>query len=219
MFAQQSTSSPEQIEEKMSTEEIKVWRKEWLDHLRCLSDLSVQKRWINQDITNPAWTYVEFKCRYFDDFLKDGTYEDALKEGLISQKEYACIQEFHKELDFYRAPNGSRDAAAILEDPHWLKIVRLGCLSLDFLKVVLKGTEEKKIIDLDKPYPPIQEEDLLWDGGSEDYVTIRRSRQVIGWNQKSIQPTDAFPNPIRHPDAYIRKSVWLTWDHPLGEEE
>jgi hypothetical protein len=74
----------------------RLWRQNWLCCLLSLADFELQReRWLNKEITNPHWSYVEFMCKYFDDCcVKD--YALMIEEGLLSQPEFDCIKDFHE---------------------------------------------------------------------------------------------------------------------------
>ena len=136
-------------------------RLNWLYSLSALADIELQQRWLDKRITNPAWSYVEFRCSYFDDTsLSDGGYEKMIRNGFVTHEEYNCIKNFHDALDKYKEPNGHYDPAAILDDPTWQKIVALGKQSIDKLAIILADPEEKKA--LLENLPTLTEKDFSW---------------------------------------------------------
>lgn len=136
------------------------YRIRWLSGLCDLANLKLQKRWLNKKITNPAWTYVEFMCRYFDDCDLSAGYDDKIKDGLISLEEYECVKEFHNALDAYKEPKDCYDPDTILKDNEWLKIVLLGKVSLKKLSKIITAPEEKQVLQM-KIYP-LREGDFTW---------------------------------------------------------
>jgi len=46
----------------------RLWWRNWLCALLSLADIDLQReRWLNKEIANPHWSYLEFMCSYFDD--------------------------------------------------------------------------------------------------------------------------------------------------------
>jgi hypothetical protein len=122
----------------------KIWRLNWLGSLADLANIELQQRWLNQMITNPGWTYVEFVCKYFDDLgWSDGDYEEKFQSGFVTRDEHQCVKDFHLALDQYVAPNGDYDHLAILGDPAWQKIVALGHQSMVALEKLITDPAEK----------------------------------------------------------------------------
>ena len=133
------------IEPKMETE---TWRRTWILMIKDLTNLEYQKRtWLNQNNTNPYYSFVEFMCSYFDDLdLSDG-YENSIKNGLVTQKEYESIFEWNKQLSEYDSPNNNDyDHKAILNDEKWINIVELGKKSIVNLKPELNKFERGLLI-------------------------------------------------------------------------
>jgi hypothetical protein len=129
----------------------KIWRLNWLGSLANLADIELQQRWLDQRIANPAWSYVEFMCRYFDDLgLSDNSYEEKIRSGLVTLDEHDCVKDFHRALDDYTAPNGDNDPSAVLGDPVWQRIVALGHQSIVKLERLIADPEEKNAL-LEKP--------------------------------------------------------------------
>jgi hypothetical protein len=122
----------------------KIWRLNWLGSLACLANIELQQRWFDHRIKNPAWTYVEFMCKYFDDLAwSDCDYEEKIQSGFVTQDEYHCVKDFHLALDQYAAPNGDYDHLAILGDPAWQKIVALGHQSIVALEKLITDPAER----------------------------------------------------------------------------
>ena len=139
----------------------KTYRIMWLDSLDDLANLDLQKlRWLNPNLKNQAWTYVEFMSKYFDDCVLEDGYESKIHDGYITLEEYNCIKNFHEMLDEYTPPKGSYDHESILNDPQWIKIVRLGRKSLVKLLNTLKDPEEKQRLFVS--IPPLRVGDFTW---------------------------------------------------------
>lgn len=138
----------------------KVWRLNWLGALGSLANIEMQQRWRDQSIRNPAWSYVEFMCKYFDDlgWSEDG-YEEKIRSGFVTRDEHDCIRDFHISLDSYKEPNGEHDQSAILSDPAWLKIVELGRHSIIELGKLISDPKEKIALF---EIPPLTRENFTW---------------------------------------------------------
>lgn len=122
-------------------------RRLWLECLSDLTNLELQQRWLNREISNPAWTYVEFICAYFDDLLcPNGDYEFLIRDGFVTAEEHRCIEDFHNALSQYKEPNGVYDPEAILNDPRWKEIVALGRKSIDMLAMILPQADREILL-------------------------------------------------------------------------
>jgi hypothetical protein len=138
----------------------KIWRLNWLGSLADLANIELQQRWLDQRITNPGWTYVEFMCKYFDDLgWSDDGYEEKIRSGFVTRDEHHCVKDFHLALDHYMAPNGDYDHSAILGDPAWQKIVAPGHQSIVELEKLIIDPEEK--ISLLET-PALRSRDFTW---------------------------------------------------------
>jgi hypothetical protein len=135
----------------------KIWRINWLISL---ADIELQQRWLDKRISNPAWTYAEFICNYFDDlgWSADG-YEEKIRTGFVTKEEYDCVRDFHHALDSYIAPNGSYDPLAILNDPTWQKIVAIGHQSVTNLEDLITRPDEKSLF---LEQPALSPGDFTW---------------------------------------------------------
>ena len=142
---------------------IKNIRYNWLYSLLSLSDIDFQKkRWLNRDIKNPAYTYVEFFCSYFDDVLHAG-YPEMITQGFFTEEEYQAIKEFHKLLDLYQEPNGDAyDHQSILQDENWVKVTDVGVNAMKNLKQIITDPEELKIFNEKLYAPDLSEGDFTW---------------------------------------------------------
>ena len=129
----------------------RLWRLHWLYCLLSLADFDLQwERWLNKEITNPQWSYVEFMCTYFDD-CRTKDYASLLEEGFVSRAEFDCIKDFHEALDSYKSPTNDYDHQAILDDPRWREIAAKGRNSLQFLRTLIIDPAEQEIFS-SKPY-------------------------------------------------------------------
>jgi hypothetical protein len=123
----------------------RLWRRNWLCCLLSLADIDLRReRWLNKEITNPHWSYVEFMCKYFDDCrAKDCA--SLLQDGFISQAEFDCVRDFHEASDRYQPPTSQHDHQAILDDPKWSEITAKGRDSLQFLRTLIIDPTEQEI--------------------------------------------------------------------------
>jgi hypothetical protein len=140
------------------------WRRNWLVALLSLSDFALQKeRWLNKDITNPAWTYIEFMASYFDDLPFGESYRFFLENAVISQAEYDCIIDFHGALDQYKEPRGDHyDHESILEDGQWQQVVAKGAVAMKRLEALIVDEQEKEIFSKKLYTPPLTAGDFTW---------------------------------------------------------
>ena len=143
-----------------NNEQRKSWRRNWLRSLLDLSDLQLQQRWLDRRITNPAWSYVEFICSYFNDCGIDNGYDSLIRNGFVTQEEYFAIQNFHKALENYAEPNGCYDPQEILNDHKWQALVELGRRSALELQKIIDDPSEQKIF-LEEA-PQLTEGDFTW---------------------------------------------------------
>lgn len=109
--------------------EKKEWRELWLDLINKLTTIELQeKSWLHKIIIteSPHWSYIEFRCCYFDDLLYYD-YSHFIKTEWITQKEYDIIKEWHIELKTYTTPKkDDYNHNAILRDENWLNIIKKG---------------------------------------------------------------------------------------------
>jgi hypothetical protein len=135
-------------------------RRLWLECLSDLANFELQQHWLDNMITNPAWSYVEFMCCYFDGVLGGG-YEGLIRDGIATIEESRCVHDFHEALKQYEEPNGVYDPGATLKDPHWREIVTLGQKSINELATLL--TEADRAILFAKPRA-LETGDYTWPG-------------------------------------------------------
>lgn len=140
----------------------KNWRQTWLTSLLCLSDIILQQRWLDPRIRNPAWTYVEFMCVYFDDLRTGDGYADLISEGLLSFDEFQVIQNFHEALSAYEPPKGDYDHQAILSDEKWQKIVAQGKTAMTSLREIISDLTEKNLFIMENYAPALTDGDYTW---------------------------------------------------------
>jgi hypothetical protein len=140
----------------------RVWRQNWLCSLLSLADIDLQReRWLNKEITNPQWSYVEFMCFYFGDCnLRD--YGRYLEANFVSQAEFDSVKDFHEALRSYEEPTHVYDHEAILNDPKWQEITAKGRDSLQRLRGLITDPAEQEIFS-SKPYArPLSAGDFSW---------------------------------------------------------
>ena len=125
------------------------WRNQLLSSISELTCLKTQeKEWLNNKNTNPHWSFVEFNCSYFDDILAGLDYQVYLDKGYLNKSEFDCIKDWHNELDAYSSPNNDdHDHLAILKDPKWLSIVKLGKESKNKLLNIVENIKEKELLN------------------------------------------------------------------------
>ena len=126
-----------------------TWRQNWLSSINELTSLDIQTRmWLAPENQNPHWTFIEFMCCYFDDLLVDKGYDVELASGLISYEEFEIIKEWHETIAKYESPNkNDYDNSAILNDPKWQDILRLGKIAKARLSKIIDGKESQFLSD------------------------------------------------------------------------
>ena len=105
-----------------------LWRRNWLESLTEFADLALQQRsWFGgPGFESPYWSFVEFNCRYFDDYSLSAGYKEFVQDGYLTQSEADAVAAFHEAADQYKSPRGDDyDHVSILADPKWLNVVRL----------------------------------------------------------------------------------------------
>jgi hypothetical protein len=129
-------------------------RARWLSSINKLTSLELQqKSWLDINKDSLHWSFVEFCCMYLDDLSFNDTYSNWIEEGIITNKEYKTIKNWHEELLKYDAPQADHyNHRAILNDPLWQQIVQLGFTSKKRLAVLLN--KEERIILIDKIHYP-----------------------------------------------------------------
>ena len=103
------------------------WRLTWLTAIQAFSDGETQNsRWLDPAELNPAHSFVECMCSYFDDarLREKSAYERKLTSGHVCVEEVAAVADFHVLAGRYKSPSGDDyDHEAILRDEKWLKVV------------------------------------------------------------------------------------------------
>jgi hypothetical protein len=110
-----------------------------------LTSFDLQKiSWLDKTHTNPHWSFVEFICSYFDDLAIDDNYKYQLDKGWVTKVEFEIIKNWHIALDNYKSPkNDDYDNEAILNDPKWLEIFKIGVKMRNELAKTLNETERQ----------------------------------------------------------------------------
>lgn len=139
------SKDPAHIAEIRST-----WRRNWLESIAEFSDLDLQRRsWFGgADYNSPYWSFVEWMCRYFDDYSLSFGYAGFIADGLVSQEDADMVHEFHAAADAYRAPDGdNHNHSVILSDPAWLDVVSLADDARRRLLAVLVDPTERSLLE------------------------------------------------------------------------
>lgn len=133
----------------MTDNDKNLWRERWLGCINELTSLDLQKKsWLDRTRTNPHWSFVEFKCSYFDDLAIDGNYKYQLDKGWVTKKELGIIEDWHITLDKYNSPkNDNYDNEAILNDPKWVEILQIGIEARNELAKTLNETERQLLTE------------------------------------------------------------------------
>jgi hypothetical protein len=125
------------------------WRKNWLEAISEFADRSLQERsWFGgPGFESPYYSFVEFNCRYFDDYALDQGYDSFVSDGLVSAIEANAVRNFHEVLSQYKSPRGDDyNHRAILDDPSWIEVIRLAEEAKSALLRVLRDPEELKTL-------------------------------------------------------------------------
>ena len=85
------------------------WRRNWLESIAEFADHDLQRRsWFGgPEYSSPYWSFVEWMCRYFDDYSLSSGYSQFIEEGLVSPEEAEAVSSFHAAADAYKAPDGN----------------------------------------------------------------------------------------------------------------
>ena len=122
------------------------WRINWLTSIAEFSDFELQqKSWFGgSEYNSPYWSFVEWMCRYFDDFGMSAGTESFISEGFMNEQEAEIIRDFHVAAAAYKAPkNDDYDHKAILADPAWRHVVALADTARTRLMDVIKDPSER----------------------------------------------------------------------------
>lgn len=104
------------------------WRQLWLESINELTSIDLQRdTWLDNNISNPHYSFIEFCACYFDDLLSGMDYQHYIETGWVSPDEYDIIKDWHTDLAGYQAPDDdSYNHSAILQDVRWISIVEKG---------------------------------------------------------------------------------------------
>lgn len=125
-----------------------AWRQNRLESIAEFADLDLQRRsWSGGvDYGSPCWSFIEWMCRYFDDYSLSAGHAVFIADGLMSHAEADAVREFHAAAEAYKAPGGNgHDHAAILSDPAWLNVVSLADNARRRLLAVLDDPSERPL--------------------------------------------------------------------------
>ena len=126
-----------------------LWRKNWLESIAEFADLPLQQQsWFGSPgFESPYWSFVEFYCRYFDDYALNDGYSEFVKNGYLKQAEADAVASFHAIVAQYKSPNGDDyDHASILADPKWLHVVQVASIAKADLLTILHDPAELAIL-------------------------------------------------------------------------
>lgn len=119
----------------------------WLSAIQAFSDSETQKaRWLDPAGRNPAHSFVECMCSYFDDAYlgEEKAYQKKLANGSVSAEEVTAVTEFHNLAESYESPSGDDyDHEAILRDEKWLKVADAAERSRQRLLSLITDTVER----------------------------------------------------------------------------
>jgi hypothetical protein len=127
-----------------------TWRRNWLESVAEFADHDLQRRsWCGgPEYNSPYWSFVEWMCRYFDDYSLSSGYPEFIEDGLVSQEEADAVREFHAAADVYKAPDGDDyNHSAILSDPSWLQVVSLADAARLRLLAIIKEPSERDLLE------------------------------------------------------------------------
>ena len=130
------------------------WRMNWLRSIQEFADLDTQRRlWLDPDVPNRHYTFVEYMCSYFDDLavfddasVSGDAYAVARAQALVSAEEAAAVEPFHATLDAYEAPAGAYDHEAMLADPKWRSVVAAAKAAQSALMPLNHDPEERRAL-------------------------------------------------------------------------
>jgi hypothetical protein len=138
----------------------RFWRQLWLTALQAFADSETQRsQWLDPDQCNPHFSFVECMNCYFEDVPclgQEEGYRTPLELGHLSEAEAACVAEFHALAVAYEKPCDPWDAAGILADPAWQRLVLSAQRAQRALLATLEDPDEIAI--LTRP--------VTWDGNN-----------------------------------------------------
>lgn len=126
------------------------WRRNWLESLAEFANYELQRRsWFGgPEYNSPYWSFVEWMCRYFDDYSLSSGYRQFVEDGLVSPEEAEAVSVFHAAADAYKAPDGNdHNHSAILSDPAWLHVVSLADAARVQLLAIIKEPSERELLE------------------------------------------------------------------------
>jgi hypothetical protein len=122
------------------------WRLQWLSSIEEFTNIEIQRQaWLNASNANPHYSYVEYRCCYFDDLglSRDQGYATCLANGLVSEDEVKAVLGFHQALSNYMPPPGEGfEGQRILADPFWEAVVEAAKASREELLRILTSPQE-----------------------------------------------------------------------------
>ena len=124
------------------------WRLSWLGSIQEFADEEVQREsWLNLHNSNPHHSFVELMCTYFDGLgFSDEGYSRFQAERLLTADERAAVTPFHDLADAYAPPTDDYDHAAILDDPHWARVVESARMAQTALLPLLSEEAEREAL-------------------------------------------------------------------------
>jgi hypothetical protein len=152
------------------------WRLRWLSSIQAFSDAETQqRRWLDPAEANPAYSYVECMCVYFDDVLfGDKDYTTRIEQKSVTEAEVAAVANFHALAAAYENPNGDEwDNSAILADPKWQEVVHAAQHAKQRLLPLLSREEER--LALTQPERWVQEGQTFRSLGAGGTITRLRA--------------------------------------------
>ena len=129
----------------------RTWRQNWLESIAEFADLELQRRsWFGgSEYNSPYWSFVEWMCRYFDDYSLSSGYAPFVSDGFVSQEEADAVRQFHAAADAYNAPGGDDyNHSAILADSAWLQVVSLANAARLTLLAIVSEPSERALLEL-----------------------------------------------------------------------
>lgn len=131
-------------------------RERWLRALFEFTDVGFQQGvWLEGTYPDISGSYTEALCRYYDDLDLNEGYDSFVKEGFATTEEASIVKQFHDALNNYIGNVTKEDFTdlAVLSDPEWLNITRLGKSVWQALKSVITDNEEEVLMqELENKY-------------------------------------------------------------------
>ena len=153
-------------------EQRRHWRLVWLSAIQAFADHDTQKRrWTDPRERNPAYSFVECMCGYFDDayMCEDDAFERRISSGRLTREEANAVTEFHVVAEAYRSPNGDDyDAKAILADPAWQNVVAMAQSSQNRLMDLL--SDQCEVEALFRPLDWFEESGTFYQAKTGSFI-------------------------------------------------